>query len=155
MRKGWLTLLLVVICTLSRAVSILIPMDGSQRNHLKAYGVVYSFLQKGTGIDWLLNYRGGSFLASYSILMESECKIHGVSFEIISDTKTQAVLGEIGKADFNMNVVRLEKAARIVVYSPKNDIIEDESDAVIAVLDYAEIPYKIVYDEFYIHSPSK
>ena len=147
MLKKWLTLLLLFFQLTSQAASILIPMDGSQTNHLKAYGIVYSALQKGISVDWLLNYRGGSFLLPYSSSLEGESKIHGVITEILADTKTQAILAGIDKPEVNMNVVRLERAARIVVYSPKNDIIEDESDAVIAVLDYAEIPYIIVYDE--------
>ncbi len=145
--KIYIILIILLFQLTSQASSILIPMDGSQSNHLKAYGIIYSLLQKDTPVDWLLNYRGGSFLVTYSSAAESECKIHGVTVEILSDAKTQLILTGITKPEVNMNVVRLERAARIVVYSPKNDIIEDESDAVIAVLDYAEIPYKIVYDE--------
>ncbi len=147
MRKRWFTLILILSQFTSQAMSILIPMDGSQANHLKAYGIIYSALQKDTPVEWLLNYRGGSFLIPYSSSLEGECKIHGVTTELLTDSKTQSILSGITKPEVNMNVVRLERPARIVVYSPKNDIIEDESDAVIAVLDYAEIPYKIVYDE--------
>jgi hypothetical protein len=139
--------LLVVSPHLSRSSSILIPMDEGQRNHLKAYGIAYFVLQSGESIDWLLNYRGGSFLISYSKEIQNECKIRGVSQELLTDAATNAILQEISSPAVNMNAVRLEKAPMIAVYSPKNELILDETDAVILVLDYAEIPYKIIYDE--------
>ena len=46
----------------SRADWILIPMDDRQTNHLKAYGVTFRTLKRGGTAEWLLNYRGGSFL---------------------------------------------------------------------------------------------
>lgn len=129
------------------ASSILIPMDGAQKNHLKAYGVAFFVLKKGLDVDWLLNYRGGSFLISYSSVLENECIVRGISFEALSDVKTNSILKEISSPSVNMNVVKLERAPRIAVYSPKSDLIADETDAVITVLDYAEIPYTIIYDE--------
>ena len=128
-------------------MSILIPMDAAQQNHLKAYGLAYFALQKNISVDWLLNYRGGSFLMTYSTALESECKIRGVYSEIITDRNTNQILTQISSPAVNMNIVRMDKAPRIAVYSPKNDLIMDESDAVITVLDYAEIPYQIIYDE--------
>ncbi len=132
---------------LCSAHSILIPMDGSQQNHLKAYGLAYYVLKKEMSVDWLLNYRGGSFLIPYSGLVENECIVRGVSAEIITDAKTNAILQEISNPEVNMNVVKLETAPRIAVYSIKNELVADETDAVITVLDYAEIPYTIIYDE--------
>ena len=129
------------------AHSILIPMDASQQNHLKAYGLAYYVLKKEISVDWLLNYRGGSFLIPYSGMVENECIIRGVSAEIITDAKTNAILLEISNPEVNMNVVKLETAPRIAVYSIKNELVADETDAVITVLDYAEIPYTIIYDE--------
>jgi hypothetical protein len=137
-------LLGVAVC---RAVSILIPMDANQNNHLKAYGIAYFVLQKGLAVDWLLNYRGGSFMVDYSSFIVDECTVRGVSFEVISDINTNAILTEISNPEVNMNVVKMERAPRIAVYSPKNEFIMDETDAVILVLDYAEIPYDIIYDE--------
>ena len=129
------------------AVSILIPMDNAQSNHLKAYGVAFFALQKNISVDWLLNYRGGSFLVTYSDQFSGECKVRGVHTEIISAQEINSILNQISSPAVNMNIVRMDKAPRIAVYSPKNEMINDESDAVITVLDYAEIPYKIIYDE--------
>jgi hypothetical protein len=129
------------------AGSILIPMDDQQQNHLKAYGLAFHALKGGAYVDWLLNYRGGSFLIPHSANVESECRVRGVSFETISDNRTNTILQEIASPAVNMNVVRLETAPRIAVYSIKNELVADETDAVITVLDYAEIPYTIIYDD--------
>ena len=129
------------------ATSILIPMDEAQQNHLKAYGIAYFALQHDISVDWLLNYRGGSFLMDYSPTLATECRVRGVSSEILADGMTNRVLTQISSPAVNMNIVRMDKAPRIAVYSPKNDLVMDETDAVITVLDYAEIPYKIIYDE--------
>jgi hypothetical protein len=131
----------------SRAASILIPMDEAQKNHLKAYGVAYYVLKKGEDVDWLLNYRGGSFLIDWTSDLQNECVVRGISFELLTESSVSAILKEISSPSVNMNVVKLEQAPRIAVYSPKNELILDETDAVIVVLDYAEIPYDIIYDE--------
>jgi hypothetical protein len=131
----------------SFAVSILVPMDDAQSNHLKAYGLAFHTLKKDKTVDWLLNYRGGSFLFEYSEDIRNEATVRGVSFEIVSAEKVNAILNEIANPEVNMNVVKLERSPRIAVYSPKNDLITDETDAVILVLDYAEIPYSIIYDD--------
>ncbi len=144
-----LFLICFILLSLSRgqATSILIPMDETQRNHLKAYGWAYLMLQRKDQVDWLLNYRGGSFLTAYSREVESECTVRGITYEILSSEKVNALLVEVGRPSSNTNLVRLERAARVAVYSPKNELIGDETDAVIGVLDYAEIPYRIIYDE--------
>lgn len=129
------------------ATSLLLPMDEAQRNHLKAYGLVYWTLQKQETAEWLLNYRGGSFLLPYSRAIESECTVRGITFEILSAEAVNHILTDLSRPASNTNIVRLERAARIAVYSPKNELIQDETDAVIGVLDYAEIPYSIIYDE--------
>lgn len=148
MVKGWLVILLIIVTiTSSRANSILIPMDGAQQNHLKGYGITYFMLQQGTEVDWLLNYRGGSFLAPYSQAIQNECTVRGVSFELISSARTNMILQEIANPEANMNILRLETVPKIAVYSPKNELVNDDTDAVIIVLDYAEIPYTIIYDE--------
>ena len=147
MLKVGLCFLFVLLYTVSRSNAILIPMDEGQKNHLKAYGIGYFVLQKGADVDWLLNYRGGSFLVNFTNGIENECIIRGISFEILSDARTNSILLEISNPDINMSVVKLEKAPRIAVYSPKNELIADETDAVITALDYAEIPFKIIYDE--------
>lgn len=139
-------LLLVLLAHISRSNSILIPMDEAQRNHLKAYGIAYFILQHDVNLDWLLNYRGGSFLVTWSKPIQEECLVRGISHEVLSDAETNKMLQEISSPAVNMNVVRLETAPRIAVYSPKNDFILDETDAVMLVLDYAEIPYTVIYD---------
>lgn len=141
-----LLLLLVLLPHISRSNSILIPMDEAQRNHLKAYGIAYFILQHDINLDWLLNYRGGSFLVTWSKQIQEECLVRGISHEVLSGAETNKILQEISSPAVNMSVVRLETAPRIAVYSPKNDFILDETDAVMLVLDYAEIPYTVVYD---------
>ena len=128
------------------ASQLLIPMDGdSQKNHLKAYGITYFALEEELEVRWLLNYRGGSFLISDTEELRKECKIRGVSFEIISDDKTQSILEEISSPSQNMETVVLEKAPKIAVYSPQGNKPWD--DAVTMALTYAEIPYETIYDE--------
>jgi hypothetical protein len=149
--KG-IVLLLLVCCQLTWANSILIPMDDSQRNHLKAYGIAFYILhERHMEMDWLLNYRGGSFLVQYSPEIENECTVRGVSFERVAEATANRIRKEIMSPAVNMNIVRMEQAPRIAVYSPKNEFLLDETDAVITVLDYAEIPYTIIYDEQVIH----
>ncbi len=145
MLKVRLTLLLVLLTIICRASSILIPMDEEQKNHLKAYGITFWTLKNGLEADWLLNYRGGSFLIKYSQSLESECKIRGVSYEVMPDARVNAILNEITDPSVNMEMVKLEKAPKVAVYSPKNKLPWD--DAVTMVLSYAEIPYDIVYDD--------
>lgn len=145
MQKVCLTMLFTLFLSICNAASILIPMDEEQKNHLKAYGITYWALKNGTETDWLLNYRGGSFLVKYSQIMESECKIRGISYEVLSDGKVNLILNEITDPSVNMDIVKLEKAPKIAVYSPKNKLPWD--DAVTMVLSYAEIPYDIIYDD--------
>lgn len=135
--------------TVSRAASILVPMDDRQTNHLKAYGLAYKVLKDDLEIDWLLNYRGGSFLLPYTKAIETECRARGVFFQTISDADAQGILREIENPDVNMNAVKLVKAAKIAVYSPiKVSPAEfEDTDAVLLVLRYAEIPFEVVYDE--------
>lgn len=129
-----------------QASQILIPMDAeSQENHLKAYGITYFALQNKLSVQWLLNYKGGSFLISDTEALRRECKIRGVSFEVLSDAKSEEILAEIQSPSRNMEAVILEKAPKIAVYAPKGNKPWD--DAVTMVLTYAEIPYETIYDE--------
>ena len=128
------------------ASTILIPMDAdSQKNHLKAYGITYWVLARQQKVQWLLNYRGGSFLLADGENIRKECQIRGVSFEILSDGKTQEILDAIGSPSQNQEAVILEKAPKIAVYTPKDNMPWD--DAVTMALTYAEIPYTTIYDE--------
>lgn len=124
---------------------ILIPMDETQKNHLKAYGIAYWALKGELEIQWLLNYRGGSFMIPNAKPVSNECLIRGVNYEVISDAQSNAILAEIANPEVNMDAVKLEKAPRIAVYSPKTK--QPWDDAVTLVLTYAEIPYDVVYDE--------
>jgi len=127
------------------ASELLIPMDLSQTNHLKAYGIAYWVLKQGGKVDWLLNYRGGSFAMPYVSSLEGECKVRGVSFEVIADAQYNAILADIANPEQNMDVMKLEKAPKVAVYSPKTKLPWD--DAVTLVLTYAEIPYDVIYDD--------
>jgi hypothetical protein len=145
MLKPLLTVLLLFVALICKSASVLIPMDENQKNHLKAYGITFWVLRNGSEADWLLNYRGGSFLIKYSSVLEMECKVRGVSYEVIADAKVNAILTEITDPSVNMELVKLEKVPKIAVYSPKNKLPWD--DAVTMVLTYAEIPYEILYDD--------
>lgn len=141
-------IILFILLTFSQiacfSFGFLIPMDNSQKNHLKAYGIAYWVLQNNISIDWLLNYRGGSFLTEYSPDIKNECDIRGVSYEIIADVKVSSILAEVSSDDANMDAVKLEKAPKMAVYSPKDKLPWD--DAVTLALTYAEIPYTVIYD---------
>ncbi|MCG1037630.1 asparagine synthetase B [Polaribacter sargassicola] len=117
----------------------------NQKSHLKAYGIVYYSLQAGLKSKWLLNYDGGAFLIENNKIVEKECKIRGVSYQIISDAKAQLILEEISSPSSNQDAVTLEKAPKIAVYSPKDKMPWD--DAVTMVLTYAEIPFDVIYDK--------
>lgn len=145
MKKGILVFLFFFMFFRVQAAYILIPMDETQKNHLKAYGVAYLALQRSLDIQWLLNYRGGSFLLPDNAALEKECAIRGVSFTIIADGQAGAIITEISNPEVNMDVVKMEKAPKVAVYSPKNKMPWD--DAVTLALTYAEIPYEVVYDE--------
>jgi hypothetical protein len=118
--------------------------DG-QAAHLKAYGVAYAALKGGITIDWLLNYKGGSFAMEQLDGIERMCKLRGVSYEVMSDAEYSGVVNRVLDPDFNGDVIKLEKAPKIAVYTPLNKLPWD--DAVTLVLTYAEIPFDKVYDD--------
>ena len=125
---------------------IYLPMnDNNQKNHLKAYGIVFYSLEAGIKAKWLLNYDGGAFLIENNKAIENECKIRGVSYQLISDAKAQLILEEISSPSSNQDAVTLEKAPKIAVYSPKDNMPWD--DAVTMVLTFAEIPFDVIYDK--------
>ncbi|MDD5361141.1 MAG: asparagine synthetase B [Ignavibacteria bacterium] len=142
----FLLLCMLAVSTVYSQTKLLIPMDnGYQTNHLKAYGIAYRHLLEGGELDWLLNYRNGSFMFGYNSRIEDECKSKGVSYELIDGTMTAQIYAEVKDEKNNMDVIRLEKAAKIAVYVPPNALPWD--DAVQLVLDYAEIPYEKMWDE--------
>ncbi len=144
--KKFLVIFFVLMMSNSWASFIYIPMnDDNQKNHLKAYGIVYFALQSGLKAKWLLNYEGGSFLIENNPIIENECKIRGVSYEMTSDAKASIILQQIASPSSNQEAVTLEKAPKIAVYSPKDKMPWD--DAVTLVLTYAEIPFDVIYDK--------
>ena len=149
MKKLFSSLLLLVVVLPMTASKILIPMDESQDNHMKAYGIAYWILQNKIPLDWLLNYRGGSFLIDNYTDVSKECSIRGVSYELIADVQAQQIIAEISDPEINMERVKLEVAPKIAVYSPSGK--QPWDDAVTLVLTYAEIPYTVIYDEEIIH----
>lgn len=120
-------------------------MDDSQTNHLKAYGISYWVLQQEEIVNWLLNYRGGSFMFKHNQNFENELIIRGVSYHVISDAQSVSILKEISSPSNNTDVMRLEKYPKIAVYSPRSKLPWD--DAVTLVLTYAEIPYDVIFDD--------
>lgn len=146
MKKSLVCIFLLMLSWSAKASFILLPMDETtQQNHLKAYGITYWCLSRDYKASWLLNYRGGSFLLPDAEEIRKECKIRGVSFEILSDSEETAILNEISSPSQNMESVILEKAPKIAVYTPKGK--QPWDDAVTLVLTYAEIPFTPIYDE--------
>lgn len=149
MKSKAIILLFLLISWQSFANSILIPMDGTQANHLKAYGIAYNTLKSNLEVDWLVNYHGGSFLIKNNANVEKECLVRGVSYQVISESSVQMLIREISNPDANMDIIRLHQAARIAVYSPIKVSLStfEDTDAVLLVLKYAEIPFEVIYDE--------
>jgi len=145
MKKIILLFLCLAIARVSFADKILIPMDASQKNHLKAYGLSYWVLEKEAEVEWLLNYKGGSFLMDAYENIEKECLLRGISFSTITEAKANSIKNEIASPAVNADVVKLLKVPKIAVYSPKT--AQPWDDAVTMVLTYAEIPYDVVFDD--------
>ena len=146
MKKLLFAFIVILFSIPSFGAKILIPMNETeQENHLKAYGIAYDVLVKQYKVNWLLNYKGGSFVFDQVQEFENECKIRGVSYEVIPEAKYTKILEEIADPDVNMDVIQLEKPPKIAVYSPDGKLPWD--DAVTMVLTYAEIPFDKVYDD--------
>ena len=118
-------------------------MDKAQKDHLKAYGTAFWILGEQINVEWILNYRGGSFMIDTYAQVEKECRVRGVSYEIIDSEQTLAIYNEVEMN--NMDVVLLEKSPKIAIYSPPNK--QPWDDAVTLALSYAEVPYKTIWDE--------
>ncbi|MCG8476475.1 MAG: asparagine synthetase B [Cytophagales bacterium] len=145
MRKYLFILIFCFACQTVRAAYLLIPMDEAQTNHLKAYGIAYWVLSNEQQIDWLLNFRGGSFMIKHSPTIENEMVIRGVSYEVISNAQSNQIIQSIADPSSNMDVMKLDKEPKIAVYSPKSK--QPWDDAVTLVLTYAEIPYDVIFDD--------
>ncbi len=123
---------------------VLIPMDASQTNHLKAYGVIFNHIKDGNTAKWLLNYRGGSFMATVDNDIIRKSRLRNVRVEVISAPAAASIISEVERSGVNMSVVNLEKAPRIAVYTPDQALPWD--DAVTLALTYAEVEYDKVWD---------
>jgi len=144
---------LIIFCFALQTVqasTLLIHMDDKQANHLKAYGIAFWVLERQGVVDWLLNYRGGSFALPYNQAVERELKIRGVSYTQIPDVQYTQILVEIASPEKNMDLVKLEKAPKVAVYTPSDKPRHPDlpwDDAVTLALEYAEIPFDKLYDE--------
>ena len=150
-KNRWLMFcFLVLMAQQMFAAFMLIPMDERQANHLKAYGITYWVLTFDVEAYWLLNYRGGSFVIPHTKVFEKECLLRNVSFEIIAAAQFDQIQNQIANPEVNMDVIKLEKAPKIAVYTPdfnaRGERIQPWDDAVTMVLTFAEIPYDIIYD---------
>ena len=125
-------------------------MDDQQTNHLKAYGIAFLSIENEINVKWLLNYKGGSFLIKSNNFIENECKTRNVSYSLIADVQSNKILSNISRNNVNQEIISLEKAPKIAIYSPKNK--QPWDDAVTLALTYAEIPYDIIYDEEVINN---
>ncbi len=141
-------LLALLVPVKSFSGAILVSMDESQKNHLKAYGVAYWALDNEIVIEWLLNYQGGSFLFPQNTAIEEQLIIKGISYRILPDVKVKQIKAEIANPEANMEVVQLETAPKIAVYTPSGK--QPWDDAVTLVLTYAEIPYEEIYDSLVV-----
>src|SRR6056297_755635 len=135
-------ILLAVFVNVTSAAKLLIPMDRAQSDHLKAYGVVFWVLKQGQNVEWLLNYRGGSFLTDTKSAIIEEMRLRGVSFEQPGNSAVMQIYSTIDQN--NMDIALLEKASKIAIYTPPNKRPWD--DAVTMALTYAEIDYDKVWD---------
>ncbi len=133
---------IILLFNILQAQFILIPMDLKQTDHLKSYGIAYWILEQNVNIEWLLNYRGGSFLFPQSLIFESECRLRGIYYETISSVQVNSIYATI--EENNMDKVLLEKAPKIAVYTPPNS--QPWDDAVTLALNYSEITYEQIYD---------
>ena len=138
----WLAVLLVLGAAPASSQQLLVPMDDAQTNHLKAYGLTYRALENGQTAEWLLNYRHGSFLLPDDPLLRREAALRGVAVEPVGPAQVAQIRAGVRQA--NQEVVILEKAPEIAVYTPENASPWD--DAVTLALTYAEIPYDQVWD---------
>lgn len=143
--KKIISFFLIIISLNLYSQKVLIPMDNAQTNHLKAYGLVYFMLQNEFEVEWLLNYRGGSFLMPYGKPLIQECVLRGVNYEVITIPQATAIYEYISDPSINCDIIKLTKAPRIAVYAPPTNLPWD--DAVTLVLTYAEIPYDQIYDK--------
>ena len=118
-------------------------MDENQKDHLKAYGAAFWIVSEKINVEWILNYRGGSFITDYYQKIEQECRLRNVSYELIDTEDMLSIYNDV--ATNNMDIVLLEKTPKIAIYSPPNK--QPWDDAVTLALTYAEVPYETLWDK--------
>ena len=141
--KKYIYIIIIITLNICYSQKILIPMDYTQKDHLKAYGIAFHSLQRSNDIEWILNYRGGSFLLDDYADLQKICTIRGVSFELVDSRKLSEILVIV--EENNMDLVLLEKEPKIAVYSPPDK--QPWDDAVTLALAYAEIDYDVIFDD--------
>lgn len=138
-------LLVILISTGSNAQQqVLIPMDASQTDHLKAYGVIFNHISDGFPAKWLLNYRGGSFMAVVDNDIVRKARLRNIQLQLISASEAASIIATVESQGSNTSVVNLEKAPKIAVYTPDQALPWD--DAVTLALTYAEVEYDKIWD---------
>lgn len=142
------TLCLILIVQLPNNLKaqqqILIPMDVSQTDHLKAYGIVFNHIEDGFTAKWLLNYRGGSFMVMIENEIVRKSLLRNVKVEQLTSAQAISIINEVESPGSNTSVVNLEKAPKIAVYTPDQALPWD--DAVTLALTYAEVEYDKIWD---------
>ncbi len=141
--KKVISFILLCFVPILNGQHLLIPMDLKQTDHLKAYGIAYWVLEQDQPVEWLLNYRGGSFLLPAKSRIERECRIRNVVYEPVNGMQQAGIYTKIEQE--NMDKILLEKAPEVAVYTPPNK--QPWDDAVTLVLEYSEIPYETLWDE--------
>ncbi len=136
-------LIFIIFFNIILSQKLIIPMDSTQSDHLKAYGLTFWMLENDMNVDWILNYRGGSFMVESSDLIMKESTIRGIAYELVNSNELITIYSAI--EENNMDIVLLEKAPKIAVYSPPGK--QPWDDAVTLALTYAEINYDIIFDE--------
>ena len=136
-------LTIIILFNIVFSQKLIIPMDTNQTDHLKAYGLTFWILESNTNVDWILNYRGGSFMFDSTPEIIQECILRVISYKIVDANGLIKIYSTI--EENNMDIVLLEKAPKIAVYSPQGN--QPWDDAVTLALTYAEINYDIIFDE--------
>lgn len=144
MKKLFIFLLFLPIILIGQS-KIFIPMDLTQSDHLKAYGITFNSLKRGLKADWLLNYKGGAFMLDYSERVVMDCRIRNVKYELVDNIQLVDIYSFVQSEDQNMDVVRLEKAPEIAVYVPPG--FQPWDDAVTLAMEYAEVEYDKIWIE--------
>ena len=141
--KNFIPIIYIILANILISQRILIPMDQEQNDHLKAYGIAFWSLKNNITVDWLLNYKGGSFLIDSKENIQDECLIRGVTYYNINSSQINQIYQII--EENNMEIVLLEKVPKIAVYSPPGK--QPWDDAVTLALTYAEIHYEVIFDQ--------